>query len=56
MKFFLDMDNFPAYKGEKFAEENIRVVRLGYGLESKYYENVLGQIAICNMAYGTSFQ
>lgn len=39
--------------GEKLTTENIRIVRPGYGLEPKYYNDVLGQVATCNMEYGT---
>ena len=40
-------------QGERFSEENIRVIRPGYGLKPKYYDSVLGQHANCNIAYGT---
>ena len=39
--------------GERITEENIRVVRPSYGLEPKYYDVVLGQVAVCDMAFGT---
>jgi pseudaminic acid synthase len=32
-------------KGEVFTEENIRSVRPGYGLHSKYLKDVLGKVA-----------
>lgn len=43
-------------KGEKLTADNIKVVRPGYGLEPKFYESVLGQVAVCDMEYGTPLQ
>lgn len=40
-------------RGEKFSEENIRVIRPGYGLEPKYYEDTLGKRANQDIDYGT---
>ncbi len=40
-------------KGEKFTPENVRVVRPGYGLEPKYYEQLLGSTALCDIKFGT---
>ena len=39
--------------GEKLTEDNIRVIRPGYGLKPKYYEDLLGQKALENIARGT---
>lgn len=39
-------------KGEAFTEENIRVIRPGYGLEPKYYYEILGKPALCDIEYG----
>ncbi|AOR24902.1 pseudaminic acid synthase [Clostridium taeniosporum] len=40
-------------EGEQFTEENIRIIRPGNGLKPKYYEDVLGKIAICDIKRGT---
>lgn len=40
-------------KGECFTNENIRVIRPGYGLKPKYFENILGQHALCDIERGT---
>ncbi|HWI50024.1 MAG TPA: SAF domain-containing protein, partial [Rummeliibacillus sp.] len=31
--------------GEQFTEDNIRIVRPGYGLEPKYYPKLINKIA-----------
>lgn len=40
-------------KGEKFTPDNIRVVRPGYGLAPKFYDDVIGTEATKDLAYGT---
>lgn len=40
-------------KGERLCEDNIRVIRPGYGLEPKYYEEVLGNFASKDIKKGT---
>ena len=40
-------------KGELLTEENIRVIRPGYGLKPKYFEGVLGQSALQDIKRGT---
>ncbi len=40
-------------EGEKFTKENIRIIRPGYGLEPKHYENILGKTAIQGIERGT---
>ncbi|WDV46145.1 pseudaminic acid synthase [Clostridiaceae bacterium M8S5] len=40
-------------KGETFSEENIRVIRPGYGLAPKYYEGIIGKIASVDIKRGT---
>lgn len=43
-------------KGEKITEENIRIIRPGYGLAPKHYHEVLGQIALEDIKRGTPIQ
>lgn len=40
-------------KGEKLTEKNIRVIRPGYGLAPKYYDEVIGEIAVNDIEKGT---
>lgn len=40
-------------KGEKFAAENIRSVRPGYGLHPRCYEEILGKTATKDLSFGT---
>lgn len=40
-------------KGEKLTEQNVRIIRPGYGLEPKYYPQVLGQRALRDIKRGT---
>lgn len=40
-------------KGEKFTVDNIRVIRPGFGMKPKYFEDVLGQVANCDIMRGT---
>ena len=39
--------------GDVFTENNIKSVRPGYGLHTKYYEEILGKTAICDLSLGT---
>lgn len=39
--------------GEIFTEDNIRIIRPGYGLKPKYYYNVVGKRAMYNIERGT---
>lgn len=43
----------PIKKGERFSTENVRVVRPGYGLEPKYYDRLIGSVALCDIDFGT---
>ena len=38
--------------GEKFSKENIRVIRPGYGMKPKYYNETLGKKASCDIQRG----
>ena len=40
-------------KGEKITSENARIIRPGYGLSPKYYNDILGQIALTDIERGT---
>ena len=40
-------------KGEKFKRKNVRVIRPAAGLESKYFEEVLGYRAKADIERGT---
>ncbi len=42
--------------GEKFTKENIRVIRPGDGLEPKYYDSLIGNIAKEDMTKGAPFK
>lgn len=41
-------------QGDTFTQQNIRVVRPGYGLAPKYYEDILGKTASRDMEIGTA--
>jgi len=40
-------------KGERFTKENIRVIRPGFGMHPRYYEETLGKTAACDIRKGT---
>ncbi len=40
-------------KGEIITEKNVRVIRPGYGLEPKYYNQIMGQLALKDIEKGT---
>lgn len=40
-------------KGERLTEENVRVIRPGYGLKPKFYPEILGQAALRDIDRGT---
>ena len=40
-------------KGEVLTEDNIRIIRPGYGMAPKYYEQALGQVALADIERGT---
>ena len=39
-------------KGEKLTEENVKVIRPGYGLAPKFYKEALGQVALEDIKFG----
>ena len=39
--------------GEEITEKNVRIIRPGYGLEPKFYEEILGQVALKDIKRGT---
>jgi len=43
-------------KGERFTKENIRVIRPGYGMHPKHYEEVLGKTAKKDIKRGTPLE
>lgn len=43
-------------KGEKFTSENIRSIRPNAGLHPKYYEEIIGKTATCDIKFGTPLQ
>lgn len=42
-------------KGERFTEDNIRIIRPGYGIKPKYYKDILGTVAGCDVERGMPF-
>ncbi|UTW67161.1 pseudaminic acid synthase [bacterium SCSIO 12643] len=40
-------------KGEMFTEKNVRIIRPGDGMEPRYYESILGKVAIKDFERGT---
>jgi pseudaminic acid synthase len=42
-------------KGDVLTEENIKVIRPGYGLHPKYYKEILGKKVVRNVEFGTPF-
>jgi len=43
-------------RGEKFSKENIRSIRPGYGLNPRYYDEVIGQAASQEVQRGTPLE
>lgn len=39
--------------GEKLTEENVRVIRPGYGIKPKYYTDILGKTVVRDVDRGT---
>ncbi len=40
-------------KGEKLTHDNVKVIRPGYGLMPKYYDDIIGQVALKDLKQGT---
>jgi len=40
-------------KGDLFTEDNIRVIRPGYGMKPKFYKEILGKVAVADIEFGT---
>lgn len=40
-------------RGEKLTKDNVKVIRPGYGLAPKYYDEVIGQVALADIERGT---
>ena len=43
-------------EGEVFTEHNVRSIRPGNGMHTKYWEEVLGQTAKCDLKKGTPME
>ena len=43
-------------KGDVIMEESIRSIRPSMGLKPKYYKELLGKVAVCDVAYGTPLE
>lgn len=43
-------------KGEIFTPDNMRSIRPGYGLHTKYYEDIIGKRASCDLKKGTAMK
>ena len=42
------------HKGQLLTEDNIRIIRPGFGLAPKYYEQLIGKTAVRNISRGTA--
>ena len=42
--------------GEKFTEKNLKSIRPGFGLHTKYYDELLGKEALCDLKKGTAMK
>ena len=40
-------------KGEIFTDDNVKSIRPGDGLHTRYYDDILGKKAKINISYGT---
>lgn len=42
--------------GEEITEKNVRIIRPGYGLAPKFYDEIMGQVALKDIKRGTPLQ
>ena len=40
-------------KGERFSPANVRSIRPGFGLHTKYYDQIIGKTAVADIKKGT---
>lgn len=43
-------------KGDRFTSENLKSIRPGYGLHTRFYEDILGKKATCDLEKGTAMK
>ncbi|MCY6353994.1 pseudaminic acid synthase [Clostridium sp. ZS2-4] len=43
-------------QGEEFTEENVRSIRPGFGMKTKYINNIIGKKASCDISKGTPME
>ena len=41
------------YAGEVFSEENVRSIRPGYGMHTRYLTEIIGKQCACDIARGS---
>lgn len=43
-------------KGDIFTEKNVKSIRPGYGLHTRYYDNVIGSVCTTDIVFGTPLE
>ena len=43
-------------KGESFSPENVRSIRPGFGLHTKYYDQIIGKTAVNGYKKGNTYE
>ena len=43
-------------KGDKLSKDNIRIIRPGYGIKTKYYDNIIGKTVVRKISKGTALR